>query len=414
MNLTFAKYTLSNGITLIVKENHHAHSVVVRGYLPGGANLDTAEQVGLASFTSGMMRRGTEKHSYAEINEIVESVAASVYVNTGRHLTGFGGKSLAEDFKLLVELMADNLLCPTFPSAEIEKLRGQIITDLKEDEDDTRTMSGRYFRELLYTIDHPYGRPVDGTLKSIPLLTRADLLDFYHRLHPQDGAVVVVGDVTGEEVYQILEAALGQWQPVHAPPDTVLPPPRPLTEKAVYLHRMPGKFQADLVLGWLGPERRADDFYAAYIGNTILGQLGLGGRIGQIVRDTEGMAYYANASVQGGGGPGPWYAFAGVNPQVVDKTVELILAEIRRFQAEPVSNEELADTQAYLTGVLPLQMETNEGVGTMLLDMYFYQLGDDYIARYPDLIKAVTREEIQAAAQKYLSDEVYALAVAGP
>ena len=220
-------------------------------------------------FTSNTMRRGTEKHTYAEINEITEAVAASVYVNTGRHLTGFGGKSLAEDFNLLVEMMIDNLLCPTFPVEEVEKLRGQIITDLKEDEDDTRGMAGRYFREILYTFDHAYGRPLDGTLESIPNLTRDDLLDFYHRLHPQAGAVVVVGDVTGQAVYETLEAVLGRWQPGHTPPETTLPPPRPLVEKVQHLHPMENKSQTDIVLGWVGPDRRADDFYAAYVGNTI-------------------------------------------------------------------------------------------------------------------------------------------------
>jgi zinc protease len=414
LDLNFERYELSNGITLIVKENHYAQSVVVRGYLQGGANLESVNQAGLASFTSNAMRRGTEKHTYAEINEIIEAVAASVYVNTGRHLTGFGGKSLAEDFNLLTEMMIDNLLCPTFPADEVKKLRGQIITDLKEDEDDTRSMAGRYFREILYTFDHSYGRPLEGTLESIPNLTRDELLDFYHQLHPQAGAVVVVGDVTGQAVYETLEAVLGQWQPDHAPPETTLPSPRPLTEKVRHLHPMENKSQADIVLGWIGPDRRADDFYAAYVGNTILGQLGLGGRIGLSVRETEGMAYYANAMVQGGKGPGPWLAYAGVNPAGVDKAIDLILAEIRRFRQEPVTDPELADAKAYLTGILPLQMETNEGVAGILLDIHLYQLGDDFIARYPDIINAVTKEAVQAAAQKYLSDEVYALSIAGP
>jgi zinc protease len=223
-----------------------------------------------------------------------------------------------------------------------------------------------------------------------------------------------VGDVTGQQVDQALEATLGQWQPGHSPPDTTLPSPRPLAEPVRCLHPMENKSQADLVLGCMGPDRRVDDFYAAYVGNTILGQLGLGGRIGQSVRETEGMAYYASSSLQGGGGPAPWFAYAGVNPAAIDKATELILAEIRRFRKVPVTDMELADAKDYLTGVLPLQMEANEGVASILLDMHLYELGDDFIARYPDIINGVTKEEIQAAAQKYLSDEVYALSVAGP
>lgn len=414
MDLTFEKYQLTNGLTLIVKENHHAQSVVVRGYLYGGANFDPPEKNGLAYFTAGAMRRGTEKRSFAEINETVEAVAASVYVNCGRHLLGFGGKSLAEDFELLVELMTDNLLMPAFPTEEVEKLRGQMITDLKELEDDPRGLARRNFRKILYGLDHPYGRPVDGTLPIISALTRDDLLDFYRRLHPQGGAVIVVGDVIGEAVYQTFEATLGQWTPRHAPSATGLPSPVPLTEQKRDVHVMKNKSQADLVLGSIGPDRLAEEFYAAYVGDTILGQLGLGGRIGQSVRDAEGLAYYARSNLQGGPGPGPWFVYAGVNPAGVDKAIDLIQAELHRFRTEPVTDQELADAKAYLTGILPLQMETNEGVAAIIQETHLYQLGDDFIARYPDLIRAVTKENILTAAQTYLSDEVYALSIAGP
>jgi zinc protease len=225
---------------------------------------------------------------------------------------------------------------------------------------------------------------------------------------------VVVGDINSDQVYQTLEARLGQWQPNCVPPDTRLPQPPALTQTKRHMHPMKNKSQADIVLGWQGPTRCDNDFYAAYVGNTILGQLGLGGRIGLSVRDTEGLAYYANTHLQGGSGPGPWVAFAGVNPAGVNRAIDLILAEVGRFCAEPVTADELADAQAYLTGVLPLQMETNEGVAGTLLDMHYYQLGDDFIARYPGLINKITQEDVLAAAQKYLNDEVYALAVAGP
>ncbi|GIK40623.1 MAG: insulinase family protein [Chloroflexi bacterium] len=415
MDLTFQKYMLSNGITLIVKENHHAQSVVVRGHLHGGSNLDGPERAGLASFSTSVMRRGTERRTFAEINETIESIGASVYVNSGRHLTGFGGKSLAEDFNVLVEIMSDILLMPTFPAEEAEKVRGQIITGLKEAEDSPRSMAGRYFRELLYGLDHPYGRSANGTLESIPGLSRENLLAFYRQtFHPHDGAVVVVGDVSSQAVYDTLEAALGQWQPGHPPPDTALPEPAPLVEKVRYIHPMPNKSQADLVLGTIGPRRQDKGFYAAEVGDTILGQLGLGGRIGLNVRDKEGMAYYARTSLSGNLGPAPWTVYAGVNPTNIDKAVDLMLAELRRFRNEPVSDQELADAKAYLTGTLPLQLESNEGVASLLLEAHLYRLGDDFIARYPALINAVTPEEIQTTAQQYLSDEVYALAIAGP
>jgi zinc protease len=415
VDLTFQKYTLSNGITLIVKENHYAQSVVVRGHLHGGANLDGPNRAGLAAFATTLLRRGTAKRTFAQINETVETVGASVFVNSGRHLTSFGGKSLAEDFDLLVEVLTDMLLQPSFPTDEIEKVRGQIITGLKEDEDSPRTMAGRHFRRILYGPDHPYGRPVDGNIASVSAFSRADLVNFYQQtLHPHDGAVVVVGDVDSQAVYQRLEAGLGQWQPDHPFPDISLPTPPPLTATVRHIHPMPNKSQADLVLGFIGPPRWVEDYYAAEVGDTILGQLGLGGRIGLSVRDKQGMAYYARTSLGANMGPSPWIAYAGVNPAGVGKAVELILAEIRRFCEELVTAQELADAKAYLTGTLPLQLETNEGVASVLLEMHLYQLGEDFIARYPEIINAVTPAQIQTTAQKYFNHQVYALAIAGP
>jgi len=414
LNLEFTRYTLSNGITLIVKENHHAQSVVLRGRLQGGPYLDPPDKTGLATFTTSLMRRGTKNYSYAQLNEAVEAVGASLYVSCGRHLTTFGSKSLAEDFDLLTDLLAGCLLEPTFPPKEIEKLRGQIITGLKELEESPRGLAQRYFREILYGLAHPYGRPFNGTLESILNITRADLLTFYRQLQPQNGLMVVVGAVTSQAVFDRLEAVLGQWQPANSPVEVDIPPPTPLPESRQHIHPMPAKSQADLVLGSIGPTRTDDDFYAAYVGDTVLGQLGLGGRIGRIVRDEAGMAYYARTALSGGLGPGPWYIYAGINPGNVDEAIELIRAELRRFRQEPVSAQELADAKAYLTGILPLQMESNEGVASTLLQMQLFDLGDDFIERYPDMINAITQADIQAVAQKYLSDEVYALSIAGP
>ncbi len=414
MKLTFTRYSLANGITLIVKENHHAQSVVIRGRLEGGANWDPPEKAGLASFSTGLMRRGTNKRTFAQINDAVEAIAASVYVSCGRHLTAFGGKSLAEDFDLLVELMTDNLLAPTFLKSEMEKLRGQIITNLNELEDSPRGLAHRHFRQVLYGPNHPYGRPFNGTFETVAKIARPDLLEFYRRLHPRNGVVIVVGDVESEAVYDTMEAVLGQWQPDgdFVPPE--LPALTPLTEVKRYVHPMPNKSQADLMLGNIGPGRSDKNYYAAYVADTILGHLGLGGRIGQVVRDKEGLAYYARTSLSAGLGPTPWYIYAGVNPENVDKTVDLILNEIRCIRETPVTGQELADTKAYVTGVLPLQMETNEGVASTLLDIYLFQLEDDFVAQFPAIINAISKTDVQNTIRKYLSDQIYTLTVAGP
>jgi zinc protease len=138
------------------------------------------------------------------------------------------------------------------------------------------------------------------------------------------------------------------------------------------------------------------------------------GRLGETVRDQQGLAYYAYSGLEAGLGRGPWSVRAGVNPANVDQAVESILAEIARLRDEPVTDQELEDGGDYLTGSLPLQLETNEGIASTLLHMELHKLGDDYVIRFPDLMRAVTKEQIQAAAHKYLDPEHYALAIVGP
>jgi zinc protease len=404
---------LTNGIRVVVQENHTSPSVVVRGYLWAGSISDPPEKAGLADFTAATMRRGSTTRTYQEINEQIESVGASVFFDAGRRLTRFGGKSLAEDLALLLDILSDLLLHPAFPPQEIEKLRGQALTHLKELEDDTRHLAEREFRQLLYP-DHPYGRPIEGTLESIPLIQREDLVAFYQTHYTSHNAVLVVGgDVTAEAVFELLEKCLGGWRTdeSHA---AEMPPVSPPQEARRSVRTLTNKTQVDIVCGTVGLPRTAPDFYAARVADTILGHMGLMGRLGDTVRDQLGLAYYAYSTLEAGLGPGPWSVSAGVAPEHVARAIEAIQTEIVRMRDEMVSEQELEDAQDYLTGTLPLRLETNEGITATLLDMELYNLGDDYIIRYPAIIRAVTREEVQTVVRKYLDVERFALAIAGP
>jgi zinc protease len=176
---------------------------------------------------------------------------------------------------------------------------------------------------------------------------------------------------------------------------------------------MADKSQCDIYLGLPGPRRIAPDYLDASLMNTILGVFGMMGRIGQTVREEQGLAYYAYSHLQGGLGPSPWIVSMGVAPNNVEQAIESVRGEIGRMQNELVSPDELADSQAYRTGSLPVSLETNSNLAGIIGDMAYYDLGLDYLQRYSALIEAITAERIQAAAQKYLSTEQLAIAVAG-
>jgi zinc protease len=285
---------------------------------------------------------------------------------------------------------------------------------MQEREHDTAQMASLLFDELIYPEAHPYHWSNLGYPDTIARLTASDLEQFHARYFaPQGMVLVIVGAVKAEDAVQAVTAALGDWQG-DRPARTPLPPVPALTERRERRITIPDKTQSNLILGWPGPERLHPDFIPCFVGNTVLGVFGMYGRLGQSVRIQNGLAYYAYSSLDGGVGPGPWSVVAGVNPANVDRVIELVLAELRRFRDELVPSAELEDAKSYLTGSLPLQLETNEGVARALLNIERYQLGLDYLRRYRDMMMAITSVQVRDAARRWLNPEHFALSVVNP
>ena len=405
---------LDNGLVVLARENHTSPSVVVDGDLRAGALWETKEKAGLARFTTAALMRGTERRSFAEIYEQIESVGASLGLSGGTHTSGFGGKALAEDLPLLLDIAADALRRPTFPEDQIERLRGEILTRLAIRSNDTASRADDAFHELAYP-NHPYRLDADGYPETIQAITRDEMAAF-HRRHfgPRGMIVTIVGAVKAEAALALVEQYFGDWTNPDQPPEPTLPsvaaPASVVTRRVV----LPGKIQSDIVLGVPGPARKHPRFITARVANSILGVFGLGGRVGLHVREKGGLAYYAGTSLDGGLGPGPWHAYAGVNPKNVEGAIALMLREIKKFTTRRVTPQELEDNQAQFIGRLPLSLETNEGVAASIGTLELYDLGLDYLQRYPGLVRAVTRDDVLEVAQEFLSAENYALAVAGP
>ncbi len=405
---------LPNGITVLARSNFNSPSVVISGYFDAGALFDADEKLGLAEYTVAALMRGTEQRTFDEIYNALESVGASLGFNTGVHKSGFNGRSLAEDLPLLFELLTDALTVPAFPMAEVERLRAQLLTGLAIRAEDTGDMASLVFDQILFK-GHPYSRPEDGYPETIRNIKRSDLVKF-HRGHygPRGMVIAVVGAVEPEEAVRQVKRALGGWQVKGQKEAPELPPLKTLKKTVSRHHRIKGKSQSDLVIGTNGPMRRDAEFMPASIGNNILGQFGMMGRIGDVVREKSGLAYYAYSSLNAGLGPGSWEVSAGVSPQNVKKASGLIVDELNRFVQEGVTADELADTKANFIGRLPLSLESNGGIANALLNIERHNLGLDYYRRYADLVNEVTAEDVLSAARKYIAPDKLAIAVAGP
>jgi len=406
---------LSNGLQVWVYENFESQTISLEGFVPGGSINETPEQAGLAHLTSIMLRRGTLKHDFDALNETVEAVGATFSFDSGRHTLTFDTYSLAEDFDLVLALLAESLTIPAFPEDELEKTRSRILTRLEEQRHSTRSMANLTFRKHLYPPGHPYRISMLGEEEAVRQLTREDLVRFYEeKTSPDGGVVVVVGAIQAQDAIAKLEEALGGWRHPQARPDMSIPPRPVISGKIEVDVTVQGKSQTDIVAGWPGITRNDPDYFPMLVCNSILGRFGLGGRLGNRIRKEMGLAYYAYSTFGANRGPGAWHVDAGVNPKDIEKAIEAMMAEIARITTEPVSDDELADVQRNLTGSLPLRLETNSGIGGYLLAMAWYELGMDYLVRYADRIRAVDKEDVLRVARTYLSPENYVLVTAGP
>jgi zinc protease len=401
-----------NGLTVLVRENHVAPVAVIEGYLPGGAVADPTDKAGLSYFVANMLTRGSESYDFDTFNEAIESIGANLVIGSETHAAALSATSLSEDLPRMITILADLLRRPTFPLPHIERLRQQILVAIQERDQDTQRMATLRFYETLFA-GHPYGRATSGYAETVRAVGRTDLVDFYGQYYTPQGAVlVVVGDVQTARVIDQLHQQLGDWQGPTPQPATP-PMPAPLRREPVTIP-MPGKVQSDIVLGCLAPPRNHPDYYAVRVANTILGVFAMMGRLGERVREEQGLAYYCYSSHDAEQLAGVWMAGAGVNPVDVPQALASILAEFERLGSELVSQEELTDSQKYMTGVLPLALETNAGVAARLLAMEWYDLGLDYLQRYASLIDNVTAADVQRVARQYLRTDQTTVVVAGP
>ena len=362
-----SRLVLPNGITILVRSNETSPSVVISGYLPAGSMFDPREKLGLAYFSAAALMRGTAQRGFREIYNDLETAGASLGFGASVHTVNFGGRGLAEDLPLLVGTLADCLKQPVFPEVHVERLRAQFLSALAIRAQDTAGMASLAFDEILFK-NHPYGLPENGYIETVQEITREDLVQFHQTLYRPEGmTVVAVGAVSPDQVFDLIQAHLGDWQPAGlrpAHPFPVVTAPQEGVRRHLFL---PEKTQVNLVMGTYGPRRMDPNYLTASLGNNILGQFGMMGRIGESVRENAGLAYSASTGVNAWIEGGSWEVWAGVDPKNVQKAINLIEEEIRRFTSEPVTEEELKDSQAYFVGRLPLNMETNAGMAHGLL-----------------------------------------------
>ncbi len=419
MPLNPHRVVLPNGITVIAKANHTSPTVSLLVGVRTGAYGDPPEKDGTAALCARVLDRGTSKRTADVIADDLDGRGASLSVVAGRHQMALAATCLADDFEPVLALVADVARHPGFPDKEIATRREQLITSIRQEEDNPATMAADAFAKALYG-DHPYARKVRGTIAGLEAIRRQDLVRFHQKgFDPPIMTVVVVGDFVEELALGAIAKLFGDWSPlakatgdktsVIKVPDPAIPGERRLVPVP-----MMNKAQADVVYGFLGVRRSDPEFHAISVMNNALGQYAIGGRLGDSIRERQGMAYYVFSALDATFGPGPFTIRAGVAAANVEKTIASIDQELDLVLSKGFTPQEIDESKSYMIGSLPRQLETNAAIASFLLNVETFGLGLDYDERLPGLIGAVTKEAADAAARRLLYPVKATIGVAGP
>ncbi|MBI2247026.1 MAG: insulinase family protein [Armatimonadetes bacterium] len=410
---TVTRTELHNGLVVLVREQPASGMVAVQGFVKAGAMYD-GDRSGVARFATAVLPRGTRTRSSQEIADALEGMGAALSFRLDVEWISITFRALREDFRAAVEIFSDVLIEPTFPSDEVEKARGEILTAIRVGMQDTRHVAERAFRGLMFPAGHPHSRTPDGDEEVVSSVTPDELHAFHDaRVRPEATVLAIAGDVTATDALSMIGERFSGWsrRGVWALPPT--PPVQRPDEPVRRDVRMTGKMQSDLVLGSPGVARTEAGYYEAMVANLILGQIGLMGRLGDSVRERQGMAYYAYSDLRAGLLAGPWWVRAGVNPKNEEPAIASIVEELRRFQEQGPDESELGDARDHLIGSLAVRLETNAGIAQTLADIELFSLGLDHLERYPAIIRRITAESVRRAAGRLSPDEYY-VAIAGP
>ena len=407
---------LANGLTLIAAENRAAKSAAIKGYVLAGPVLDPPGKGGLSHVTATLLTKGTPTRSSSALAEELDFLGASLGIQAEQETVGITAQMLSEHFDKVLDLLADCLRNPTFPAAELAKTLGRLKTTLAREAEDPRQRAQRELFGRLYPADHPLHRNPKGQLADLDGIRREDVVQFHSAFYQPDRVVLVIaGDFNPDQILASVERAFGGWTRQPVPPLPARQPMPTVTASTRDTVTLPGKSEAIVMLGGNGIARDNPDYYAAFLANRVLGGGGLGTRLMQTLREREGLTYGVYSFFWPVLGERPWVLSLQTSPGAVDRCVAGALAEIVRLQDGGVTAEELTQAKASAIGSLALSMEDQMGLALVLRDTEFFNLGLDYPQRFPVDLQAVSAEQVQAAARKYLhADHLLQVVVTPP
>lgn len=413
--LSIKKTTHTSGLTILNVERHALPIVAINLLIKASPLNEEKQKAGTANLTAKLLKEGTTKRKSLEIAEEIEFIGASLDTSVSRDYSTISLTVLKKDLERGFEIFSDILQNPLFSEDEIVRKKELIKGSLRQREEDPSFVVNRVFINEIFA-DHPYGRLLEGSLETLDNIKRDDIVRFYNVNYlPTNSILSVVGDITEGELHSLINKYLKDWllrdsniesKKIHSSHA-----PQQLNSSIKIIER--DITQANIVFGHKGISRDNPDYYDVIVMNYILGGGGFASRLMKVVRDQMGLTYSIHSSFSANKEPGEFSVEVQTKNESAHIVVKEILRQIKRIRTELVSDQEIDDAKAFLIGSFPRRLETSRKIADFLSVVTFYNLGDDFIKKYPDYINKVTKESIQKAALKYLHTDNYILVIAG-
>lgn len=402
---------LDNGLEILVVEHHELPLVDMILVVKTGGEGDPANKAGVATLTASMLDEGAGRRSSLAIAD--QEAFLGVQIGTG---SGWDQSTVTLHAPVAVldsalALFADVALRPTFPASDLERLRKERLTELLQVKDRAPQIADRAYASILYGERHPYGRPLTGTEGSTRAIARADVQRFYQTYYrPNNSTLIVVGDVTADDIEQRVRSLFGSWARGNVPSTQFAAPPAGLAT-AIYLIDKPGAPQSSVRIGSIGVPRSTDDYFAILVMNTILGGA-FTSRLNTNLRETHGYTYGAGSGFSMRRAAGPFTARAEVVGAKSDSSLIEFMKELRAIR-EAVPETELEKAKRYLQLQLPGEFETTGDIASQLIPVVVYGLPLDYYNSYVQRIEDVTVADVQRVAERYVDPSKFAVVIVG-
>lgn len=405
------KTKLKNGLDVWFVKQTELPIVSMNLVVKSGSTNDPAGKSGLASVTASLMDTGTKTRSAVEIANETQSIGANLNTGSGWDSSTVSIQTLTKNVDKALEIFADVALNPTFPQDEFVKYQRRTLTGLLQRKDNPNAIANVAYDKVLYGADHPYGISINEA--SVKSMTREDAEKFYETyFRPNNATLIVVGNVEMKSLVGKLETAFAGWKAGDIPAANVGSAPE-RKGTAIYLVDKPGAAQSVISIGQVGVSRDNPDYFALQVMNSILGGQ-FSARVNMNLREDKGYTYGARTGFSYRKGAGPFTAGADVQTAVTKESVQEFLKELNGIRGSvPVTESELEYNKQSLIRRFPAGFETTNQIAGQLSNVVIYGLPDSYFNDFIGKIKAVTLEDVNRVANKYLSPDKMAIVIVG-